>query len=61
MCRQFTMAFGGGNWTMTRADPDFHQRFVAEVEEDRILGRWDASEDCGTTWRKDFDLVFERV
>jgi hypothetical protein len=35
---------------MTREDPDFHQRFVATVEPDRILGRWDASQDFGKTW-----------
>jgi hypothetical protein len=37
------------------------QRFVAGVEPDRITGRWEASEDRGSTWRKDFDLVFERA
>ncbi len=42
-------------------DPDFHQRFVASVSADRIQGRWEASEDDGATWRKDFDLVFERT
>ncbi|RAY11503.1 hypothetical protein DPM19_29810 [Actinomadura craniellae] len=61
VCRQFAMTFGGGRWTMTRADPDFHQRFVADVEENRILGRWEASDDEGATWRKDFDLTFERA
>jgi hypothetical protein len=25
-----------------RQDPDFHQRFVAEVQPDRIVGRWEA-------------------
>lgn len=61
VCRQFAMTFDGGRWTMTRADPDFHQRFIAEVEQDRILSRWEASEDGGTSWRKDFDLTFERA
>jgi hypothetical protein len=59
--RQFAMTFGGGHWTMTREDPDFHQRFIADVEADRILGRWEASEDQGKTWRKDFDLTFART
>jgi hypothetical protein len=58
--RLFRMTFGDGQWTMVREDPDFHQRFVATVEPDRILGSWDASEDSGKTWRKDFDLIFER-
>jgi hypothetical protein len=46
---------------ITREDPDFHQRLIADVEKDRILGRWEASEDQGATWRKDFDLTFERA
>lgn len=61
VCRQFAMTFDGRHWTMTREDPDFHQRFVADVEKDRILGRWEASENQGKTWRKDFDLTFERA
>jgi hypothetical protein len=59
--RVFEMTFGQGEWTMERTDPDFHQRFVAQVADDRIDGHWDASEDEGATWRKDFDLIFERV
>ena len=58
--RVFDMTFANGQWTLSREDPDFHQRFIATVEEDRILGRWEASEDAGKTWRKDFDLTFER-
>jgi hypothetical protein len=61
VCRVFTMTWDGSRWTMSREDPDFHQRFVADVEPDRISGRWEASEDHGRTWRKDFDLVFERA
>src|SRR5690606_10528822 len=51
--RVFQMTFGGGEWTLHRADPDFHQCFVARVAADRIEGRWDASDDGGKTWRKD--------
>jgi hypothetical protein len=61
VCRLFAMTFDGEHWTMTREDPDFHQRFIADVEKDRILGRWEASEDQGKTWRKDFDLTYERA
>jgi hypothetical protein len=61
VCRLFAMTFDGGRWIMTREDPDFHQRFIADVEKDRILGRWEASEDHGQTWRKDYDLTFERA
>jgi hypothetical protein len=60
-CREFAMTFDGGHWTMIREDPDFHQRFIADVEKDRIAGRWEASEDGGKSWRKDFDLTFERA
>ncbi|QFG24418.1 hypothetical protein [Actinomadura sp. WMMB 499] len=61
VCREFAMTFEGGHWTMLREDPDFHQRFVGDVEKDRILGRWEASEDEGATWRKDFDVLFVRT
>lgn len=60
VCREYAMTFDGGHWTLTREDPDFHQRFIADVEENRISGRWEASEDQGATWRKDFDLTFDR-
>jgi hypothetical protein len=59
--RVFEMTFGGGNWSMRRADPDMHQGFVGTVTADRIEWRVDASDDEGESWRKDFDLVFERV
>jgi hypothetical protein len=61
VCRQYAMTFDGAQWTMTRSDPDFHQRFIADLDKDRIRGRWEASEDEGRTWRKDFDLTFERA
>ncbi len=61
VCRQYAMTFDGQSWTMTRNDPDFYQRFIAELEQNRIKGRWEASEDQGKTWRKDFDLTFERI
>jgi len=59
--RLFVMSLTGGSWTLLREDPDFYQRFVADLGSERIHGRWDASEDRGATWRKDFDLIFERT
>ena len=59
--RRFAMTWSGSTWTLLREDPDFHQRFVADVEPDVIRGRWEASEDEGATWRKDFDLIFDRA
>ncbi len=58
--RLFRVDFADGQWSMLREDPDFHQRFVALVTPDHIEGHWDASEDGGATWRKDFDLIFDR-
>ena len=59
--RVYGMVFDGGTWVLNREDPDMFQRFVADVGPDRIVGRWEASEDRGDSWRKDFDLVFERA
>ncbi|MFP5317610.1 MAG: hypothetical protein ACLGI2_04875 [Acidimicrobiia bacterium] len=59
--RVFRMTFAGGEWHVWREDPDFHQRFVGTVTPDRIELRVEASEDAGATWRKDFDLTFDRV
>jgi len=59
--RLFRVSFTGDEWQMLREDPDFYQRFAATISGDRIDGHWDASEDQGATWRKDFDLIFERT
>jgi hypothetical protein len=59
--RVFQLTFDDQAWTMSRADPDFHQRLVGRIEGDRMVGSADASDDAGATWRKDFDLIFERA
>ena len=59
--RIYAMSFDGAQWVLNREDPDMFQRFIADVGPDRIAGRWEASDDQGSNWRKDFDLVFERV
>ena len=61
VCRKFAMTFDGSHWILSREDPDMFQRFIADVGPDRIAGRWEASDDHGSTWRKDFDLIFERT
>jgi hypothetical protein len=58
--RLYRTTFADGEWVMLREDADMHQRFVGNVTGDRIDGHWDASEDGGVTWRKDFDLTFGR-
>lgn len=61
VARVFEMEFSDDHWSLLRENPDFHQRFEARLQPDRIIGAWEASEDEGATWRKDFDLMFERV
>ncbi|PRY30984.1 hypothetical protein [Umezawaea tangerina] len=60
VCRVFAMTFTDSRWTLLREDPDMHQRFTADLTPTRITGRWEASDDQGRTWRKDFDLIFDR-
>jgi hypothetical protein len=61
VARVFEMEFSDSGWSLLREDPDFYQRFTGEFQgDDRIHGAWEASEDEGRTWRKDFDLIFER-
>ncbi|HEU4321239.1 MAG TPA: hypothetical protein VFS66_14305 [Acidimicrobiia bacterium] len=59
--RVFDLSIDGGSWVMSRADPDFHQKILARIEGDRMIGEADASDDEGETWRKDFELIWERV
>lgn len=59
--RVFDLTIDDDTWMMSRADPDFHQRLLGRIEGNRMIGQTDASEDQGTTWRKDFDLIFERA
>jgi hypothetical protein len=59
--RVFNLTVEGDTWEMSRTDPDFHQRFVGRVEGQRIVAQTDASDDEGDTWRKDFDIIFERA
>jgi hypothetical protein len=61
VCRAYDMTFDGSHWTLSREDPDMFQRFIADIEPDRIAGRWEASDDHGSTWRRDFDLIFQRA
>jgi hypothetical protein len=59
--RVFDLTLDDDSWTMSRTDPDMHQRLLARIEGDRMIGHTDMSEDQGATWRKDFDLIFQRV
>jgi hypothetical protein len=59
--RVFDLTIDDDSWVMSRGDPDFHQRLLARIEGSRMIGQADASDDQGATWRKDFDLIFERA
>lgn len=59
--RVFEMELTEDRWLLSREDPDFHQRFQSTLHDDRIVGAWEASEDNGQTWRKDFDLIFHSL
>lgn len=59
--RIFDMSFDGKHWSLLREDSDFYQRFSAQVDGDTITARWEASEDQGKTWRKDYDLLFTKA
>ncbi len=48
VCRVSAMTFDGSRWILPRQDPDMFQRLIADVEPDRIAGRWEASEDHGS-------------
>jgi hypothetical protein len=61
--RVYAMDLDEGVWTMEgRPSGDFHQRFEGTFSDDgnRIDARWDHSAD-GSTWAKDFDMVYTRV
>jgi len=59
--RVFDLTIEDDTWVMSRTDPDFHQRLLGRIEGNRMIGQTDASDDEGATWRKDFDLIWERV
>jgi hypothetical protein len=63
VARIFESHMDDGTWTLSRADPDFDQRFIGEVSEDgqTIDGRWERSADAGSAMEHDFDLTFRRV
>src|SRR4029079_12399162 len=61
VCRVFAMTFDDSQWVLSRVGRDMSHRFIAAVGPHRVVGVWEASEDHGATWRKDFDLIFERA
>ena len=58
--RVFDFTLDADTWMLHRGDPDFHQRLVGRIEENRMYVHPDISEDEGGTWVKDFDMTFTR-
>lgn len=60
--RVYEMILEGNKWTIIRRDPDFSQRFMAEISKDykAIHGVWEISKD-GMSWEHDFDLTYQHA
>jgi hypothetical protein len=66
--RVYAMTLSRGTWTLTRESADFSpldfsQRFIGKFSRDgkTIKGAWETRTKRGSTWIKDFELVFTRV
>jgi hypothetical protein len=63
--RTYVMDFADNVWTLLRiaAHSDFSQRFRGCFGADggSIVGRWETSDDNGTSWSPDFDLTYIKV
>lgn len=59
--RIYTMAISPREWTLERTDPEFSQRFVSTISEDRntIEGSWNKREGDGL-WVHDTNIRFKR-
>lgn len=62
VARIYEMSLTDGVWRQWRDAPGFSQRFTGALSDDAntIRATWELSKD-GSTWEKDFDLVYRRV
>ncbi|CAN5573468.1 hypothetical protein BH23CHL2_BH23CHL2_31000 [soil metagenome] len=62
VARIYEMSLSGGVWKQWRDAPGFSQRFTGTFSDDgdTIHATWELSTD-GSTWEKDFDLVYRRI
>lgn len=60
--RVYRMSVEVDTWTIHRAAPGFHQRFVGTFQDDarRIDGRWESSPD-GSAWEPDFEMTYRKL
>jgi hypothetical protein len=59
--RVYEMSLADGAWKLWRDDPEFSQRFEAEIAPDRLRmsGRW-SKRPGGGEWEHDFDVDYAR-
>jgi hypothetical protein len=61
--RVYRMSLHDGTWRMWRDNPEFSQRFEAEVGDGQAVidGRWEKSQDAGVTWEHDFNVRYRKA
>ena len=59
--RIFDASFDGKKMVFQRQDNDMHQRLTLEITTDGLHSVAEASEDQGTTWRKDFEMTYVKI
>ena len=60
VCRIYSMAIDGSQWTLQRDGDPFPQRFVGKISDSTISGRWEKAED-GADFTLDFCLTYRRI
>jgi hypothetical protein len=65
IARLYGMGFADDVWTLQRMaeHPDFSQRCTGRFVEggNSIVGRWESSNDQGSSWASDFELTYTGV
>ena len=59
--RIFDASFDGQKMVFQREDNDMHQRVTLEITTDGLHSVAEASEDQGTTWRKDLEMAYVKI
>lgn len=61
VARIFNLDFDGKKMAFWREDRDFHQRVSLQITDEGLHALAEASEDEGTTWRKDLEMAYRRL
>ena len=59
--RIFDASFDGQTMVFQREDNDMYQRLTLEITTDGLHSVAEASEDQGTTWRKDLEMAYVKI